>query len=82
MPSHSEPVRVPEDLQRRGIGVEVREPRPIDGETVRDILAIIMIFIGFLCSTLGVAYWLQPSAGLAILGDELFVVGCLMGNKR
>jgi hypothetical protein len=70
---------VPDEMRVRRYRAEERQP--VNGEFVEALVALLLIIFGVVVSTVGVAVWVRPAAGAAILGLELFVVGCFMGNS-
>lgn len=76
MPSTHEQVNIPDEL-RPGMHPEPGpEPRTLNWPI---IVCIFLLVIGITAMTAGVAWWVHPGAGIAILGLAVFVIGVSVG---
>lgn len=80
MPSNFEQVQVPPDLRADTRVEEV--PRKDRSALWAALFALFLIVVGTAVLSLGVAWWVHPGAGVAILGAVVLIVGVLVGYSQ
>lgn len=80
MPSNFEPVTIPPDLRPDTHMEDV--PKKDRSEFWASLFALTLIIVGAAVLSLGMAWWVHPGAGVAILGLTVTCVGILIGYSR
>lgn len=70
----------PEGSQTRPLA-PVREAEPAPAVPAQTVLSLLLLLTGALAMAGGVAWWLHPGAGLAILGAAIYAIGFMIGNE-
>lgn len=81
MPSASQPVEIPPELDSRYRHVEL-EVVPRDMSVVQAIVAVLVIVAGTVGLGVGVGLWVHLGAGIAAASLVVIIVGVLIGWQK